>query len=109
MGLPRAVRPTDRHLAAVCAPTVSSRPISSASTASLLGFPSEALRRNDLRHFSEGGGVGKAERLRKLLASDRRTASQANKSLLSAEDALTALEEREQQRSVREQTVRGSR
>ena len=47
--------------------------------------------------------MGKAERLRRLLASDRRTADQANKSLLQAEDALTALEEREQQRAQREQ------
>jgi len=53
--------------------------------------------------------MGKAERLRKLLAAGKRTADQTNKALLQAEDALTALEEREQQRAQREQSLRGTR
>ena len=47
--------------------------------------------------------MGKAEKLLKLLASDRRTADQANKSQLQAEDAFTALAERQQQRQERDQ------
>jgi hypothetical protein len=37
-------------------------------------FPRRTLRRNGFRNFSEGGGMGKAERLKRLLASDKRTA-----------------------------------
>ena len=51
--------------------------------------------------------MGKAERLKRLLASDRRTSDQANKAQLQAEDAWAALAEREQQRQERDQ--RGSR
>ena len=47
--------------------------------------------------------MGKAERLKRLLASDRRTSDQANKAQLQAEDAWAALAEREQQRQERDQ------
>lgn len=45
-----------------------------------------------------------ADRLKKLLAGDQRTANSAQRSLVKAEDALSSLEEREERR--RERTAR---
>ena len=45
--------------------------------------------------------ASKAERLRRRLEADRKIADQTNKSQLKAEDTLTELEEREQQREAR--------
>jgi hypothetical protein len=48
--------------------------------------------------------VGKAEKLRKLLEQDRKTVvDQAHRSFLKAEDAHTALAQREVDRQTREQ------
>jgi len=45
----------------------------------------------------------KAARLRKLLAQSKRTAGQAQKALLKAEDSLSVLEDREARRQERGQ------
>jgi len=53
--------------------------------------------------------MSKAARLQQLLAASRRTADQAQKSSLKAEDALTALEDREARRAARTQQPSGVR
>lgn len=44
----------------------------------------------------------RAPRLKKLLASDRRTSEQAQRSFMKTEDRLTELEDREQRRAERD-------
>lgn len=48
----------------------------------------------------------RASRLKALLEADQRTANQTQSSLMRAEDALTALEDREARRNARDQAVR---
>jgi len=50
----------------------------------------------------------RAKRLKDLLAASRRTADQAQKSFLRAEDALNGLEEREARRSERAERERAA-
>jgi hypothetical protein len=50
--------------------------------------------------------ASKAERLRKLLQADQKTAGQTQASLLRVEDSLSALEDREARRNSRADVVR---
>lgn len=49
--------------------------------------------------------MARAKRLQKLLAEDRRTSDRTQRSLLKAEDALSALEDRESRRRARDREL----